>query len=183
MATKADRTLMQGFTCTEPARRNPRNGRSLPHHKEWEFEVQKWFRSGDAMADANGDAVHDGRLLLGLVGGGLAACASHSRLNHPGVETPLRKLLAFPGPIRNFKAFGIDCKHRGQGGAIADDAMEYVLADMFARERYAPTLVIARVDRRNAASEAFLGRHEFALIDDLPEPDEYRNWFTVLEAE
>ncbi|MEU7159535.1 hypothetical protein [Streptomyces chrestomyceticus] len=145
--------------------------------------MQKWFRSGDALADANCDAALDGRLRLGFSEDRLAVCASHARLKHPGVETPLRQALDFSGPIRNLKAFALDCAYRGRGGAFADQAMADVLHDIWERESYAPTLVISRIDRRNVASEKFAARNDFSLIDDLPQPDQLRNWFTVLEED
>ncbi|MEU9734070.1 hypothetical protein [Streptomyces sp. NPDC048002] len=181
-ATKADKTLLQGFTCTEPARRL-RNGRPAPHHREWELEVQTWFRSGDALADANEDAAYGGRLLLGFVEGDLAVCTSHARLRNPGVETPLRKHLGFEGPIRVLKAVGIARVHRGAGGLLADQALDDVLADMLDQESSRETLVLGRVDSRNKPSERFVARNGFELLDDLPAAGQLRNWFMIIEAE
>ncbi|MFB8170659.1 hypothetical protein ACFC60_22200 [Kitasatospora purpeofusca] len=182
LATKADRSLLQGFTCTEPAPRQ-KNKRPLPHPSPWELDVQKWFRGGDAIADAHIDSVHDGRLLLCFAGGDLVACASHARLKNPSIETPLRRMLEFDGPIRSLKAIAISVTYRKKGGELADRVMEYSLEDMMERESYASTIVISRIDRRNLASEYFAQRNQFELLDDLPEPDQLRNWFTVLEAD
>ncbi|WP_329567173.1 hypothetical protein [Kitasatospora sp. NBC_01266] len=182
-ATKADRALLQGFTCTESAPRPPGSRRPLPHPRPWEVDVQTWFRGGDALADAYDDAARGGRLLLGFAGGDLAVCASHARLNHPGVETPLRRMLEWDGPIRDLKALAVACSHRRCGGLVADEAMEHTLGGMLTDESDLPTLVISRIDPRNRASEKFASRHGFELIDDLPRPDQHRNWFTVIEVD
>lgn len=135
------------------------------------------------MADANRDPALDGRLLLAFLGDDLAACASHGRLKHPGTETPLRRALEFDGAVRVLQALAVSCTHRGQAGAMADQAMHGALLDIFERESGAPTVVIARIDRRNSPSERCAARNNFELIDDLPEPDQLRNWFTLLEEE
>lgn len=181
-ATKADTQLLQGFTCTEPARRL-RGGRPAPHHREWEREVQTWFRSGDALADSNADALHGGRLLLGFVEGDLAVCVSHARLRNPGVETPLRQHLNYEGPIRVLKAVGVACAHRGAGGRLADQALEYALEDMVSQETSEEILVLGRIDSRNKPSERLVTRNGFELLDDLPAPEELRNWYTIIEVE
>jgi RimJ/RimL family protein N-acetyltransferase len=61
--------------------------------------------------------------------------------------------------------------------------MADVFDDMITQECEAPTLVIARIDRRNLFSERFAERNGFSLIDDLPEPDQLRNWFTTIERD
>ncbi|WP_328887076.1 hypothetical protein [Streptomyces sp. NBC_00316] len=145
--------------------------------------MQTWFRSGDALADANHDAAYGGRLLLGFAAGDLAVCVSHARLRNPGVETPLRCQLGFDGPIRALKAVGVACPYRGAGGQVADQALDDVFADMLAEEGDQPTLVIGRIDSRNKPSERFVARNQFELIDDLPSEGQLRNWFTIIETD
>ncbi|WNZ11500.1 hypothetical protein [Streptomyces sp. 11x1] len=152
----------------------------MRHHLPWESDVQKWFRNGDALADANTDSSHDGRLLLGMDRERLAACASHARLRNPGIETPLRKEIGFDGPIRNLKAVAVACADRGQGGTIADQVMEDVLYDIQNREAGESTLVVSRINKSNKASERFAVRNGFGLLEDIPDPDDERSWFLLL---
>jgi L-amino acid N-acyltransferase YncA len=92
-------------------------------------------------------------------------------------------MLEWDGPIRNLKALAVACSHRRCGGLVADEAMEHTLGGMLTDESDLPTLVISRIDPRNRASEKFASRHGFELIDDLPRPDQHRNWFTVIEVD
>lgn len=184
LATKANSGLLQRFTCTVPEEW-PFGARRPIHLRTWERAVQKWLRA-DALADANDDtnAGCDGRVLIGLdADGQVGACVCHAILRSPGIETPLRKALNFDGLIRDLKALAVALKYRGQGGGIADEALSIAFGDMYERNTERPILVAGRIDRRNTASEAFALRNGFELIQGVPEPEQLRNWFVVLEDE
>ncbi|MET8603717.1 MULTISPECIES: hypothetical protein [Streptomyces] len=54
---------------------------------------------------------------------------------------------------------------------------------MVSQETSEEILVLGRVDSRNKPSERLVTRNGFELLDDLPAPDELRNWYTIIEVE
>lgn len=108
---------------------------------------------------------------------------SHGRLRNPGIETPLRAALEFDGPIRVLKALAVACAFRGQGGAVAEEAMEHALQDMLHRDEEQICVVVGRIHRENRASQNLAERMGFELLDDLTEVDNLQAWFIVIEAD
>ncbi|MFC1409193.1 GNAT family N-acetyltransferase [Streptacidiphilus sp. N1-12] len=179
-AAKDDRVLLQDFACTEPQQKL-QNGRKAPHARPWEWGVQAWFRDRQsALADAARYAKHGGRLLVATKDGhtGFAACVSLAHLTEPSIETPLRTQMGWDGPIWALKALAVHSNLQRQG--ISCEVYEYVFQEILKEENYSDTLVIARIHPSNLASEKAAERAGFGLINDLPQPDENRNWVSML---
>ena len=155
-AGRADRMVLQGFSCTRPVARGL-DRRPLPHPKPWEFTVQSWIRSQTPPA-GSGEAV---RLGLQASTGELAAVGALSRVLSAGNQS-----------IVKLQALAVASMHRGAGGTIADELVNETLecAAVLGHDAGATrTLVIAWVHEQNTPSQDLLRRNDFLKL--WPRPD------------
>jgi hypothetical protein len=167
---KHDRRLLQAFTC---AVGKPPRGRPL----FWEEEVQKYFRQ-QALADTNSSAHLDQRFRVAEDTSGAAAAYTHARpaSAHPGLE------LSAGQACRYLLMLGVAVRHRFQGGKVADEVLLHALHDVLEREPASQSVaVLARVDRRNAPSQALLSRWDFQEVIPGTVSQRLGWWLLVVE--
>ncbi|MQS10177.1 GNAT family N-acetyltransferase [Streptomyces alkaliphilus] len=104
------------------------------------------------------------------VAGDLVAAYAHVRC----------ELLPHEGPQRLIRCLAVSLPYRRQGGEIADAALEHALGTVRGADPEAPSiLVLAKVDTRNAPSEALFRRVGFdfhARLTDGVEGSELGLW-------
>ena len=105
-AARDDRPALQEFTCTVPDQRLFGQARRW-HPKKWEHDVQSFIRACHPPVGQGEE------LLLGLDGAGIAAVCS---LAEQGSAALVK-----------IRAIAVAVRYRGQGGAIADEAMDIAL--------------------------------------------------------
>lgn len=160
-ASREDRPLLQGFTCTAELPRD-RNGRPLPHPKPWEHDVQSWIRSRTPPAGP-GEA-----LRLETDEESLRAFGALAMVDQEG-EMVIVKL----------QAVAISTECRGGGGEVADGAIEEALAravELTAKAGGTTTLLVAWVDPRNDASKRLMERAGFAIHGLIPGNPPLEQW-------
>jgi hypothetical protein len=152
-------TPLQGFTCTTD---RPRSlaGKKLPHPKPWEWEVQSHLRQSSVRLK-NGEL-----LLVGRSADTAIAAAAHL------IFTPLST-----GTETFIAAVAVSTNFRGQGGAIADEAL--VVICEVACERAASdggelALVTGKIHNQNQPSEALCVRSGFEPY--LVPQGDYQPW-------
>jgi hypothetical protein len=160
--------MLEQFTCTTPAPRG-RHGRRLPHPRPWELEVQSMIRTRRDLTYGGG------RILLGITSAReLLAVTAHSPVNNPEAKTVPQQLLA---------VVAISVSARGQGGAVADKAVERTLADIAGLPevvRAGCAVILAGVHVENAPSEALLIRQGFECRQEADDAG-LRPWALLLE--
>jgi len=160
-AARSDRPALQEFTCTVPDQRLFGQVKRW-HPKKWEQDVQSFIRA------CRPPAGPDEQLLLGLDGAGIAAVCS---LAEQGSAALVK-----------IRAIAVDVRHRGQGGAVADEAMEVALEAAGARalEKGLDTVqVIGWVDPQNEASKRMNTRAGFGFKGLTS--DGLEQWILVLD--
>ena len=153
-AARGDRRLLQGLQCTVDFVRD-RNGRPLFHARPWELEVQSHLRR---TVPPHGP---DQRLRLGLDESGiLIAVTEQARLV---VERSIA--------VVKLQALAVSVEARGQGGRIADEALDDALScsmELAAALAAVEVLVIGWVDPQNRPSKELLTRGGFGFRGDAP---------------
>jgi len=153
-AARTDRRLLQGFQCTIDFVRD-RSGRPRFHARPWELDVQSHLRR---TAPPHGP---DQRLRLGLdEAGTLAAVTEQARVVVEGSISVVK-----------LQALAVSAEVRGQGGRVADDALDDALScsvELASASAAAEVLVIGWVDPRNRPSRELLARAGFGLRGDAP---------------
>lgn len=156
---------LQGFTCTTDCPRSLR-GRKLPHPKPWELEVQSYLRQSSRQLKSGA------LLLIGRSADDAIAAAAH--LMFQQYSTVTETFIA---------AVGVTTSLRGQGGAIADEALAIIFE--VARERAASdgsesALVAGNIHVQNQPCEALVIRSGFEPYS-VPHGD-YQRWTIRLRA-
>lgn len=163
-AQSKDRAIVQGLYCTSPAPCLP-NGRSLPHPKPWEQEVQAYLKRNPP--PGRGENFY--RLGLAKDGHALAVgIACH--FPEPSIM-----------PVFKILAIGVSVEVRGSGGSVADAALQDMLEQIAARvaaDGRNEFTVFGLVARENHASEKMCGRAAFATSDEGR--GAYRRWSAVV---
>lgn len=165
-AERDDRPLLQQFCCTPPAPRGP-GRRPLAHPRQWERDVEVWFRTRTPPA---GPAE-----VMRLLTDDVAVRAAHGLA---AISHRQRGLVVL------IQAVAVCMKDRGHGGAVADNAIEDALmcAMRLGNEASAATiLVLARVDERNLPSAAMFERAGFGLAGPTEGP--FTEWVLQLESD
>lgn len=156
---------MQSFTCTTPVPRSVGAQRPLAHPKPWELGVQA------ALRNLKPPAQEDEVLLFGLDGNKLAAVV-WVWLNDKSAPRVVKIL-----------AVAVACSHRGQGGALADEALEVAILEAGDRSFSSgvhEVIVVAWVEGRNDPSQRMCQRTGFAKGDDVG--GGLSEWTLVLEG-
>lgn len=162
-AGHGDRAALQGFTCTVPAQRVA--GQKRPYHpKPWELDVQSGIRA------LRPPVAQDQLLLLGEDAEGIAAVC----------------LLADQGDasVIKIQAIAVAARHRGQGGAHGDEALNVALEAAAQRGRRIgrdEVVVVGWVDPRNNPSKFLNQRAGFAQRRITPAGLE--EWAIVLDLD
>lgn len=136
---------LQGFTCTNECPRTP-GGRKLPHPKPWELEVQSHLRQSSVRLK-NGELLLVGRLDTAI------AAAAHL------IFTPLSA-----GKETHIASVAVSTNARGQGGAIADEALSVICEVAYEQAAMAEgntALVTGKIHNQNRPSEALFIRAGF----------------------
>lgn len=149
-----------------PAPKEP-GRRAAPHPKPYEKDVQSAIRTLSTPVGGR-----DGACLLGFDGGELVAVALWSRMDD--ADDPLFKL----------RLMAVSRKVRGQGGAVARECLEEVLARIVAEvDEGDIATVYGLVDRRNAASQLLLTDNGFQVQEGAPVTDaDLAMWALEVEA-
>ncbi|MFJ7065190.1 hypothetical protein [Streptomyces sp. NPDC101115] len=158
-ATKQDRALLNGFTCT-PKPKKDNSGRPLHNPLPWERPVQSWFRN-DAIASTARAAGDDQQLWILPEKGSISAAYAHARC----------ALVDYSGPQRLMVALAVSLEHRRAGRKVADSSFEHALSTIRGSELTKPVLVLGKIDIRNQASQALVARAGMALVDHLQGDD------------
>lgn len=143
-AEREDRAALQEFTCTVSEQRLFGQARRS-HPKPWERSVQSFIRSCQPPAAA------DESLLLGEDRSGVAAVCAMAEQGSPALV--------------KIRAVAVAVRYRGQGGSLADEALEVALETAAARGREEgldAVRLVGWVDPRNDASKRLNTRAGFA---------------------
>lgn len=162
-ATRHDRPLLQGFSCTPDPGRTATD-RPLPYQRPWERDVEAWIRVQTPPAGP-GEAL---RIETDDVSVQAVAAL---------VLADERQAIA----IVKIQAIAVSLTVRGGDGTIADAAMTEALSQatrLSAAAGYRRTIVVAWVDERNLESQRLLGRSGFARFRRISE--ELFEWALVV---
>ncbi|CAL9548687.1 hypothetical protein SUDANB38_04419 [Streptomyces sp. enrichment culture] len=126
----------------------------------WERQVQAWFRA-DAITSTAKSAGDDQQLWILPDGGKVVSAYAHARCS----------LVTYQGPQRLLMALAVSLEHRRTDRKVADSTFEHALSTIKAAEPAGPVLVLGKIDTRNKASLAMVGRFGMAHIDTLMDQD------------
>jgi hypothetical protein len=165
-ATRADRSALQSFQCTEPSRKTRIGHRwQQSHPAEWELFVQSHLRA------ARPPLAEPLRMFVGHDEQGLAAVIiGEDRAGPALVEA-------------NFGAVAMRVRHKG--GAYADEMMGVFIADAMGRAasvglpRFSVT---GMVHERNLPSRHMLTRAGFGFVRTAKNQPDYQIWMTLIHV-
>jgi hypothetical protein len=163
---RQDRLLLQGFTCTVAAAYDPSRGQKV-HPRPWELEVQSYIRNYRPPAGP-GET-----FLLGLDNEGIGAVSCAAIFDK---QPEVIKLLAV----------AVSTRYRGQGGAVADEALLEGLnaaADLGVASGLSVVSVFGLIHSRNLASQGMCQRHGFTYEGDDPDEPDYQVWSVAVSRE
>ncbi|MFC5668448.1 hypothetical protein ACFP3U_36505 [Kitasatospora misakiensis] len=152
-AEKADRALIERFTCLIPVKRTTR-GTITQRPPKYEVEVDR-FLHGQAMARTNADSKDDQQFWIGLLDESIAGAYVHSRWP---------RFQSFQGPQRFLAALAVALEHRNKGGVVARETLDHAIRTIAESESARPILVFGKVDPANVACKAMLSQRGFALL-------------------
>jgi RimJ/RimL family protein N-acetyltransferase len=163
-ATSADRDALMRFGCTEP----PRHERYLHvrkvYPKPWERDVEAYVRAFRPPGPP------DQTFLIGLDEEGIGAVCAF-------VKDPP------PEWLIKLQVVGVARRYRGQGGAVANEAMTVAIQaafDAVASAGHQQVRIIGLVHVKNLASQRMCQRNGLVCDGPAPEADGYDQWSAVV---
>lgn len=157
----ADRAALMAFACTEPPRRERLRNMPKVYPRPWERDVEAYIR------DFRPPGPADQTFLVGRDDEGIGAVCAFTR-DDPSPDWMIK-----------LQIVAVDNRYRGQGGAVADEAITLAMQTAFdavASRGHPQVYVFGLIDTRNTASQRMCQRRGFISEGEAPDAEGYEQW-------
>lgn len=163
-AVPADREALMRFSCTEPPRRQRYRNIPKVYPKPWERVVEAYVRSFRPPGELGQT------FLIGTDGNDIGAICA---------------FVSFPPPdwMILLQAVAVARNYRGQGGAVADEALTVAMRSAFetvASRGHSRAYIMGRVHNRNLVSQQMCQRNGFRCDGPASGVADYQEWSVIV---